>query len=65
MTRKTKDSPVEQRHKWAASVRGLSTEPNARNNVNKVRTLRTKAQQRSIVALAAGETCGLKWGHLR
>lgn len=48
---------IEQRQKWVANVRGLATEPNAKNQrEQEVRTLRAKSLQRSAIATAAGET---------
>ncbi len=48
---------IEQRQKWAADVRGLSTEPNAKQQrEQEVHALRTKSLQRMAIATAAGET---------
>lgn len=48
---------IEQRQKWADSVRGLNTEPNAKQQrEQEVKSLRTKSLQRSMIATAAGET---------
>ncbi|MBI3711627.1 MAG: PKD domain-containing protein [Burkholderiales bacterium] len=48
---------IEQRQKWAADIRGLNAESNARAKRNQeVQGLRLKSMQRSAIATAAGET---------
>ena len=48
---------IEQRQKWAADIRGLSQEPNARNlRERAVGLLKRQAAERSVIATAAGET---------
>ena len=48
---------IEQRQKWAAEIRGLGTEGNAKTQrEQEVKTLRAKSAQRSMIATAAGET---------
>jgi PKD repeat protein len=48
---------IEQRQKWAADIRGLNTETNARSmREGAVRQLRLRTAERSMIATAAGET---------
>ncbi len=48
---------IEQRQKWAADIRGLSKEPNARNLRDRaVAQLKLRSSQRAAIATAAGET---------
>lgn len=48
---------IEQRQKWAADIRGLGTESNARaKRHQEVQNLLVKSMQRSSIAIAAGET---------